>query len=288
MQKEKHVSSLTVENGQLMKEIDYLRSVREQSQGQMSEKLEKFEERVKQLVEERDNLYQKTADVVTERDQQEERVKQLVEERDSLYQKTADVVTERDQLEADNRRMKTEMEQALEVHSRLQEEYEQVTHVAHNTQTERESRIQALELQLSAVTEENSCLTDQMGQAEQCKCKLKAEVESLKETIASLTNSHDAEVKKHLNNIQELEKSLYISTNSNQRELNQLQSELSNMVKKKVEDNKLFTERMSKATSELQSERQIRQALEDEFNLLTGKCADLEATKLSLTQTIDR
>lgn len=303
IQKERHVTSLMVENSQLMKEIDYFKSVREQDQGQMSEKLISFEERVKQLIEEKANLYQKTADIVTEKDRLEmersqmkkemeqtvedlEREKRVVVEREeSMTARVSQLEEQKQSYEQVITALGAQVKELQEINSRLQEDYEQVTH---NTQVERDSHIQALELQLSTVTEENSCLTDQMGQAEQFKCKLKAEVDSLKENITSLTKSHDAEVQKHLHNIQELQKSLYISTNSNQQELNQLQSELSGVVKKKVEDNKLFTEKISKAKSELQSEKQIRQTLEEEFNLLTGKCTDLEATRRTLTKTIDR
>ncbi|XP_062621731.1 hyaluronan mediated motility receptor-like isoform X3 [Saccostrea cucullata] len=306
VKKEKDVTSLLVENSQLMKEIDYLNALKEQDLDQMSEQLVGFEERVKHLIEEKASLYQKTADIATEKERLEVenlRLKNQAEQAADDLEKEKLMLTEREEsistqlnklqeqklsyeqvITALQRQLKESQETMLD----LQNECEQLTKESKSEQADKESRIQALELKLNSVTEENSCLTDQMGQAEQVKCKLKAEVEDLKTKITNITKSHDAEVQKHLDNIQELQKSLYISTNSNQKELNQLQSELSNVVKKKMEDNKLFTEKISKAKSELQSERQIRQTLEEDFNLLQGRCRDQEVARLALTKAVDK
>ncbi|XP_061169823.1 hyaluronan mediated motility receptor-like [Saccostrea echinata] len=306
VKKEKDVTSLLVENSQLMKEIDYLNAVKEQDLDQMSEQLVGFEERVKQLIEEKASLYQKAADIATEKEklevenlrlknQAEEAVDDLEKEKLTLTEKEESMSARLNKLQEQKlsdeqviTTLRRELKEAVEKMKDQETICEQLTKESISVLTAKKSQIQALELKLNAVTEENSCLTDQMGQAEQVKCKLKAEVEDLKVKITNITKSHDAEVQKHLDNIQELQKSLYISTNSNQKELNQLQSELSNVVKKKMEDNKLFTEKISKAKSELQSERQIRQTLEEDFNLLKSKCRDQETANLALTKSVDK
>lgn len=306
IQKEKSITSLMVENSQLMKEIDYLSSVREQDQDQMSSELNSFEERVKQLIEEKAGLYQKAADISTQKEkleveilklknEKEQAVDNLEREKVAIGEREKSMSVHLNQLEEQKQSYEqviTSLSQQVKVlketNDRLEEDRQQLSSMSHSTQVELEGHIQALESKLLSVSEENSCLTDQMGQAEQIKCKLKAEVEDLRAKMVNLTQSHDGEILKLTNSIQELQKSLHISTNSNQKELHQLQAELSNVVKKKMEDNLLFTEKISKAKSELQSERQIRQTLEEDFNNLKGKCSDLETTRLTLTKTIDR
>ncbi|XP_078327011.1 uncharacterized protein LOC111125101 isoform X1 [Crassostrea virginica] len=306
IKKEKDITSLMVENGQLMKEIDYLSSSRQQDQALMSEDLRSFEERVKQLIEEKASLYQKTADIASEKEKLEvenlklknesehavdelERVKAaVVEKEESVTARLTQVMEQKDSYEQVITSLSQQVRELQETNEKLEKDCENLTNSAHSSQAELESRTQALQAKLSSVMEENSGLTDQMGQAEQIKCKLKSEVEDLKVKIERLNQSHDSEIRKLTDSIQELKKSLHISTNSNQRELQQLQCELSNVVKKKMEDNVMFTEKISKAKSELQSERQIRQTLEEDFNTLQGKCASLEAARLTLTKTVDR
>lgn len=306
IQKEKSITSLMVENSQLMKEIDYLSSVREQDQDQMSSELNSFEERVKQLIEEKAGLYQKAADISTQKEkleveilklknEKEQAVDDLEREKVATGEREKSMSVHLNQLEEQKQSyeqvitsLSQQVKELKETNDRLEEDRQQLSSMSHSTQVELEGHIQALESKHLSVSEENSCLTDQMGQAEQIKCKLKAEVEDLRAKMVNLTQSHDGEILKLTNSIQELQKSLHISTNSNQKELHQLQAELSNVVKKKMEDNLLFTEKISKAKSELQSERQIRQTLEEDFNNLKGKCSELETTRLTLTKTIDR
>lgn len=106
--------------------------------------------------------------------------------------------------------------------------------------------------------------------------------------MVNLIQLYDGEILKLINSIQEFQKFFYIFINFNQKEFYQFQVELFNVVKKKMEDNLLFTEKISKVKLELQSERQIRQILEEDFNNLKGKCLELEIIRFIFTKIIDR
>lgn len=106
--------------------------------------------------------------------------------------------------------------------------------------------------------------------------------------MVNLIQLYDGEILKLINSIQEFQKFFYIFINFNQKEFYQFQVELFNVVKKKMEDNLLFTEKISKVKLELQSERQIRQILEEDFNNLKGKCLDLETIRFIFIKIIDR
>lgn len=106
--------------------------------------------------------------------------------------------------------------------------------------------------------------------------------------MVNLIQLYDGEILKLINSIQEFQKFFYIFINFNQKEFYQFQVELFNVVKKKMEDNFLFTEKISKVKLELQSERQIRQILEEDFNNLKGKCLDLEMIRFIFIKIIDR
>lgn len=106
--------------------------------------------------------------------------------------------------------------------------------------------------------------------------------------MVNLIQLYDGEIIKLINSIQEFQKFFYIFINFNQKEFYQFQVELFNVVKKKMEDNLLFTEKISKVKLELQSERQIRQILEEDFNNLKGKCLELEIIRFIFIKIIDR